>query len=60
MPFQMSRRVLLQNGLLTVGARMAVPGIFSALAASVPSLDAAAQAASTGGKILVVVQIAGA
>lgn len=58
MQSRFSRRVMLQNGLLTVGAQMAVPGIFSAIAAA-PMAAATALAMATTGKILVVVQIAG-
>lgn len=59
MQSRFSRRVMLHNGLLTVGAQMAAPGIFGAIAAAAPTVEAAAHAATTAGKILVVVQIAG-
>ncbi|MBA3827026.1 MAG: DUF1501 domain-containing protein [Ktedonobacterales bacterium] len=58
MQSRFSRRVMLQDGLLTVGAQLAVPGIFSAMATAPSAMGAAVQAV-TAGKILVVVQIAG-
>ncbi len=58
---RLSRRAMMKDGLLAVGSGLLAPGIFEALA-SAPAHAAslgAARTMVTGGRILVVVQIAG-